>query len=437
MNQYLRITVYKKWLVGFVVLLTVNALYGQKKARVLFIGDNYTYTNNLPEIVANMAASTGDLLEYDISAQRDASFGDHSGHWSNTLPTLQKIRAGGWDYVVLQEWSIASVAPVEPGNAIYYAASFAYAKHLVDSVRRYNSCAKIIFFMTWGRKNGATDACRNYPPWPHYCTYHAMDSLIRMRSIELAEFNKTALSPVGAVWRQIKNTYPDIALYAPNDSDPSPAGSYVAACSFYTAIFQKPAATSNYHYSLPAEVAARIRTAADKIVYDSLSFWRIGKNETKAGFTHTTHSLQMVSFTNQSVKARQYKWNFGDGETSTAVNPIHAYTLSGTFLVELIASGPSCSDTANLMIEVADAGDAALFVVRPNPVADKLYITSRLFELDNYRMQLLNNFGQLVHDQRASKAQHQYIHVSGLPTGMYTLRIYSPSETYHKKILIQ
>jgi PKD repeat protein len=51
------------------------------------------------------------------------------------------------------------------------------------------------------------------------------------------------------------------------------------------------------------------------------------------------------NFTNASVNATSYLWNFGDLNTSTVVNPIHAYSSPGIFPVTLIASNGVKSDT--------------------------------------------------------------------------------------------
>jgi len=48
-----------------------------------------------------------------------------------------------------------------------------------------------------------------------------------------------------------------------------------------------------------------------------------------------------VQFTNQTNNASSYTWRFGDGNTSTAANPVHTYTANGIYSVKLIAS--SCS----------------------------------------------------------------------------------------------
>jgi len=53
-----------------------------------------------------------------------------------------------------------------------------------------------------------------------------------------------------------------------------------------------------------------------------------------------------VTFTDQSSgDITSWLWNFGDGSTSTARNPTHAYTAAGTYTVSLTVNGPGGSDT--------------------------------------------------------------------------------------------
>ncbi len=61
-----------------------------------------------------------------------------------------------------------------------------------------------------------------------------------------------------------------------------------------------------------------------------------------------------------SVQISSYKWDFGDGTTSTLANPVHTYTTAGAFDVTLIViTSPGCTDTLKL-IEGVKAGN------RPN-----------------------------------------------------------------------
>ncbi len=58
-------------------------------------------------------------------------------------------------------------------------------------------------------------------------------------------------------------------------------------------------------------------------------------------------------FTNLSTGATRYLWNFGDGESSTEVNPTHQYNATGSYVAELIAYNPeNCTDTFSLTVRV-------------------------------------------------------------------------------------
>ncbi|RYY63627.1 MAG: PKD domain-containing protein, partial [Chitinophagaceae bacterium] len=53
-----------------------------------------------------------------------------------------------------------------------------------------------------------------------------------------------------------------------------------------------------------------------------------------------------VRFSNSSTDALTYRWDFGDGSTSTEASPVHTYASTGTFTVRLIATGSTgCADT--------------------------------------------------------------------------------------------
>lgn len=55
---------------------------------------------------------------------------------------------------------------------------------------------------------------------------------------------------------------------------------------------------------------------------------------------------KITQFTNLSVGAVRYLWDFGDGESSTEVNPAHQYNATGTFKATLYAfNAADCPDT--------------------------------------------------------------------------------------------
>ncbi len=54
---------------------------------------------------------------------------------------------------------------------------------------------------------------------------------------------------------------------------------------------------------------------------------------------------QPVTFTDLSVPADQWLWDFGDGGTSIVQNPVYNYNDTGYFTVKLIATNNGCSDS--------------------------------------------------------------------------------------------
>jgi len=81
-----------------------------------------------------------------------------------------------------------------------------------------------------------------------------------------------------------------------------------------------------------------------------------------AAFSTSTTELStiqaIVDFTNNSIGAVDYQWDFGDGSAySTAVDPTHNYPEDGggAYVVELIAYSPlGCVDTAWTTISVTE-----------------------------------------------------------------------------------
>jgi PKD repeat protein len=76
-----------------------------------------------------------------------------------------------------------------------------------------------------------------------------------------------------------------------------------------------------------------------------------------SGFTHTINTeTSTVTFINTSVNARNYFWTFGDGTSSTEMNPIKTYSR-GEYRVTLKAINVAgASDTSEDIIVISDVG---------------------------------------------------------------------------------
>lgn len=72
-----------------------------------------------------------------------------------------------------------------------------------------------------------------------------------------------------------------------------------------------------------------------------------------AGFTADNPlGVTAVAFSNTSVDADTYAWDFGDGEGSTEASPSHIYNADGVYMVTLIATNTCGSDTATQTITI-------------------------------------------------------------------------------------
>ncbi|HTN17212.1 MAG TPA: hypothetical protein VL092_06000, partial [Chitinophagaceae bacterium] len=208
-------------------LMTVAVLLGAsvpqvaaqgKKLNVLFIGNSYTGTNDLPGMTKNAALSAGDTLIVDSYTPGGVTLKTHS----SSGPVITKIAAGTWNYVVLQDqsqtpslWDGWVDTEVKP-----------YAKKLDSMIRKANKCGRTMFYQTWGYRDGDASYCSGWPP---VCTYEGMDSMLKKRYTEMAIENNALLSPVGSVRREIRTRYPAINLYQADGSHPTGVGTFAAA----------------------------------------------------------------------------------------------------------------------------------------------------------------------------------------------------------------
>lgn len=290
--------------------------------KALFLGNSYTYVNNLPQMVADMASSSGDSLVFDSNTPGGYTLEQHLAD-SNSV---DKIKLGTWDFVILQDQSQLPSFQDYDGYGGYA---------LNQLVNQFNPCAHTIFYMTWGRKNG--DAL-NCPVWPPVCTYNGMDSLLQLNYMELGRSTHSQVSPVGRVWKYIRQNYPGIELYQPDESHPSVAGTYLAACCFYVSIFGKDPLLINFNSSVLSTDASIIRQAVKLVYYDHLIDYDFGEYYPIAQFNYRIGTgVNEVVFTNQSTTTDNYVWDFGDGNSSTTFSPTHSYSSNGTYIISLTA----------------------------------------------------------------------------------------------------
>lgn len=64
-------------------------------------------------------------------------------------------------------------------------------------------------------------------------------------------------------------------------------------------------------------------------------------------------SGRTISITNTTVNGETYSWDFGDGSTSTAENPVYTYAADGIFVITLTATNPNGSSTISQQVFIS------------------------------------------------------------------------------------
>lgn len=378
-------TIMKKRLTHLSLLILIISMNGlvfaqqSKKIKVLFFGNSYTYVNNLPQLIYDVALSKGDTLLYDSNCPGGQTF---NGHFTDPT-TVTKLTSQPWDHVVLQAQSQEpSFPPAQVASQ-----TLPYAIKLDSMIKHYNPCAETVFFETWGRKNGDASNCPFYAP---LCTYLGMQNRLRASYKLFADSTHGVFSPVGEAFKKSIALNPSLELYSLDQSHPSLEGSYLAACVFYEVLFHKSVLTSTYTAGVSLANSVFLKQIAHSVVGDSLSTWNIGKYTPYAPFTTSLISALNYQFTGYSSSLAN-KWYFGDGTTSLLSNPSHAYAVSQTYTVSHVVTTGCKKDSASFILSpiILDVSQSASiensFSVFPNPVNHILFTNSnghfKIFDL--------------------------------------------------------
>lgn len=341
--------------ISFIILLGslfCAASLSAATRKVLFIGNSYTYTNNMPLILKNIAAAMGDTLVYDESDPGGYTFQQHSVY----ATTITKIFSQQWDVVVLQEQSQRpAFDPSQVAAEVY-----PYATRLDSMVNANDTCTETMFLMTWGRPTGDHDNCPFYPP---ICTYQGMQQRLRESYMEMGVMNNASVAPVGMAFKLMIDSAYSPWLISADSSHPALAGSYLEAAVLYSSIFHKRVLNCTYTSGLSATDVYTLQRVADKIVFDSLTLWQGPGSYPYAGFTSSVSGTN-ATFSSQSAEPGAHSWNFGDAATDTATNPVHAYGGAGTYTVTHTVTTDCFTETATGTVQIGTTGIEDLGYVR-------------------------------------------------------------------------
>jgi len=224
--------------------------------RVLFLGNSFTYVNDLPSTFARLAESAGRPVQAAMVANGGETLAQHAA----SSDSLDKIASQGWTYVVLQDQSETPATATGRDDYTYPAAS--------ELASRAEAAGAVpLLFMTWAHKDGL--------PASGLPTYEAMQQRIDAAYRLISEELDVPVAPVGFTWYMVRQDHPDIDLWQDDGSHPSRAGTYLAACVFYASIFQESPEGLSFHGGISEKQAHDLQAEANDNVLKQQTQWRL------------------------------------------------------------------------------------------------------------------------------------------------------------------
>ena len=207
-------------LVLLIVLVLTLGVQGaeNKPLKVLFIGNSYTYENNLPFVFQSLARPLCEV-KFEMVAEGGATLRRHLSRGD----IQKRIAEGQYDVVVAQEQSRLGTQQLVEGFSLLTDTT---AFH--DSVREIAKSARIgksriVLLSHWPR----ADEPRNLTP-------------IHNAYVTIAKEVNAIIAPVGLVWDKLGgDACSELKLYGEDRSHPAPEGTYVAAATLVRAVLDE------------------------------------------------------------------------------------------------------------------------------------------------------------------------------------------------------
>ena len=224
--------------------------------KILFIGNSYTFYNDMPTaIFEKIAKAAGYTVEIESVTKGGWSLEKHADPNDEVGAKVEeKLSASDadYDFVILQE---QSHRPVTNSAAFYDG-----ARNLVERIRAIG--AEPVFYSTWGRKTGSEtldtyNLTNESMTWGLAAAYNAIADELAVDRVACA----------GLAFFDVYNAHTEIELYNSDKSHPSYEGSFLAALTLFTEIFRIDVKNLTYRGTLSDGVYDVLAQAAADAVF--------------------------------------------------------------------------------------------------------------------------------------------------------------------------
>lgn len=161
-------------------------------------------------------------------------------------------------------------------------------------------------------------------------------------------------------------------------------------------------------------------------------------------FSYTELANNQLVFNNESMHGVDFLWEFGDGTTSTAPNPTHTFDEAGAYVVKLTVFNPCDVNSTLTGIIVGSVNtnnlsdDLTSWTVFPNPFQESITIDfdyAKSFQ--KAEVQVYSTIGELIKTTPVTTGQNSIDLPSGLPAGLYFVKMEIDGEVVAAEKLVK
>ncbi len=189
---------------------------------VLFIGNSYTYFNDMDKLFESICRENGhcvNAFRVTKGGRKMISYLDPEDPLTQQLDSI--LRERHYNVCFLQEQSLLPARDYDT-----FKAGMTHVKRMVG-----NQADRFILYATWARKAGSPDL--DARGWSCAQMAQALQDAYSKAS---ADLNMT-VSPVGEIFWKVICSHPEVELYDPDMTHPSYPGSCLAALTHYHTLF--------------------------------------------------------------------------------------------------------------------------------------------------------------------------------------------------------
>ena len=191
--------------------------------KILFIGNSFTYFNDLPAMTEELLKAAGSVCRADSVTKGGAYLHEYTDPEHELNRRFAETYGGeSYDFVVLQDQSFNPA-----GNKADFMSA---VSTLAAALRAGGKRPTLLFYQTWAYRYGSEKLSGTG------IDYETMRLRLKAAYEEAAARFGGRCIPVGTAFAAACTLYPDIVLYNDDAYHPTPAGTYLAALLFANAV---------------------------------------------------------------------------------------------------------------------------------------------------------------------------------------------------------